>query len=142
MVQDIWKAAAMMVAAHIRTHHHDFQRGLLLIPRTQDDSVIIWIFGNDPDDGPEEIDTELELLRERIRDKALQELGCGYSADHNTWVMVLRSEDIPYQTAPGKAFHLEMLKASLDEAVQEAWQVTHAEERDAGMVLSKCQPTG
>ena len=140
MVQDIWKAAATLVAGHIRTHHCEFQRGLLLIPRTQDNTVIVWVFGNDAEGAGDLIDEELDEIRQRMQGKALSELGCGYSPDHNTWVMVLRTEDLKYETAAGKSFHLQMLKAWLDDTIQGAWHTTHTAESDAGMVLSTVHP--
>ena len=141
MAQDIWKTAAAMVAGHIQTHHYDFQRGLLLIPRAQDNTVIIWVFGNDDDDSLEAVQKEIRLIRERIPSKSLEELGSGNSADQHTWVLVLRAEQGDYQTKAGKAFHLEMLKSWLDEAVQEAWLASHPHEQGAGIMLTKCPET-
>lgn len=141
MAQDIWKAAATMIAAHIRAHHHDFQRGLLLIPRAKDDTVIVWVFGNDGDEIGEEVEQEINLIRERVPNKALEELGCGFSADRRTWVLVLRTSQCKYRTRTGKAFHLEMLKSWLDDTVQDAWRVTHRAEQGAGITLTPCLET-
>ncbi len=142
MVENIWRAAATMVAAHIRAHHYDFQRGLLLIPRSQDDKVIVWVFGNDPDPSAEASEAEMDLIRSRIQDRPLEELGAGFSQDRHTWVLVLRTDNSNYHTRAGKAFNLEMLKTWLDDVIQQAWQETHSAEEKAGISLSKYQQVG
>jgi 2-polyprenyl-6-methoxyphenol hydroxylase-like FAD-dependent oxidoreductase len=138
MAEKIWKAAALMVAAHIRTHHYDFQRGLLLIPRSQDDTVIVWVFGNDPEPDETTLDHEVERIRSRLQEKPLEELGFGLSADHHTWVLVLRTDTSGHHTKAGKAFQLEMLKSWLDDVIQQAWNDTHTAEEEAGVGLSTC----
>ena len=137
MVQDIWRAAATMVAAHIRTHHYELERGLILIPRPHDHTVIIWVFGNDTEPPREDREQEIAHLRQRIDGQEMEELGYGASQDQHTWVLVLRTDNGKYHTEVGKAFHMEMTKAWLDEVVQEAWRVTHGAEDDSPVLASK-----
>ena len=122
MATNVWKAAATMVATHIRGQHRDFHRGLLLIPRVRDNAIVIWMFGNEDRAAGEPTLHEMDILRRDTGDRNIEELGTGFSPDRCTWVMIFRTRRGRYRTKAGRSFQLDMLKTGLDQAMDGAWR--------------------
>jgi len=122
MATNVWKAAATMVATHIRAQHRDFHRGLLLMPRLRDNAVVIWMFGNEDRAAGEPTLHEMDILRRDTQDRNIEELGTGFSPDRRTWVMIFRTAGGRDRTKAGKSLQLDMLEASLDQAMDTAWR--------------------
>lgn len=86
--------------------------------------MIAWIFGNDNYAHDTQAQREVDHLRGRLKENAIEELGFSLSPDGYSWVLVLKADSRGYATSAGKAFHLEMVRQLLDEAVAGAWQVS------------------
>jgi hypothetical protein len=141
MALPIWDMAASRVATYIRDHRYRFRRGLLIIPRFQEEMVIAWVFGNCDGTCPEPWRHDVDLIRRRVQDTAVEELGFGFSEDGRTWTLILKADNRRYQTPAGKALHLELLKASLDEAVRGTWQaILEVPGENLSWRLEKYQP--
>ena len=65
---------------------------------------------------------EVDLVRQWLKNTGIEELGFGLSADSHTWALLVRADSQHYQTDVGRAFQMEMLKASLDDALRGAWR--------------------
>ncbi|HEV3258449.1 MAG TPA: hypothetical protein VG013_16350 [Gemmataceae bacterium] len=141
MVQNVWQAAANMVASHIRSHKYRFHRGLLLIPRDQEEVLIAWVFGNDDYRADDQVKHDVDRVRQRLREATVEELAFGLSGDGHTWVLVVQADNHCYQTRAAKAFHTEMVRALLDEAVEGAGPPPFiGTGDDAGAFLQNFQP--
>jgi hypothetical protein len=92
----------------------------------EEGNVIVGVFGNDNYLADFRVRREVELIRQRLRDAFAEEVGFGLSQDGYSWALLVRVDGGRYQTAVGKAFQKELLRAFLDDAVQNAWQrVSH-----------------
>jgi len=143
MVQNLWQAAANMVASHIRNHDYRFHRAVLVVPRDREEVLIAWVFGNDNYRADERVRHDIDRVRQRLGEAAVEELGFGLSGDGRTWVLVVKADSRRYHTHAAKTFHTEMVRALLDEAVQGPGPPPFAQPgRDAGAFAEKCQPAG
>jgi len=143
MVQNVWQAAADMVATHVRKNQYRFQRGLLLIPREQEETLIAWLFGNDNYRADEQVREDVDRVRRRLKEATVEELAFGLSGDGYTWVLVVKADNHSYRTPAAKEFHSEMVKALLDEAVEGAGPPPFAStHEDLGAFTENCQPAG
>jgi hypothetical protein len=113
---------ATLLATYVRTKLADVQRAALLVRCTHDGSLVAAVFGNDNFSASMSSRREVELLRQHIRDASLNELAFGISMDGHAWTLLVKADNQGFQTAVGKAFRTEMLRASLDEAVWAAWR--------------------
>lgn len=129
-----WKKFASAVATFARTKLPSVQRGALLIRCLGDGNVVAAVFGNDNYLEDRRVRRELELIRRRVADAPAEELAFGLSLDGYSWALLVRTDNSKYKTQAGKAFHTEMLKVFLDDAVQGAW-------RNACGVEATAEPT-
>ena len=72
---------------------------------------------------------EVDLLRSYLREVDFREVGIGLSRDGYSWAVLVEVEVLPFQTAVGRAFHLEMMRACLEELVERAWREAVREAR-------------
>jgi len=88
--------------------------------REEEEPVLVGIFGNDNNPGNSGR-REVELVRNRLNDSPLEELGYGESADGATWAMIIGATGNHCQTALGQRFQQELLQIFLDDMVWRAW---------------------
>ena len=120
-----WNAAASNVAGDIRQNRYPFQRGLVCIPCPEEGMVVAWMLGNDGYALKAEVKRELTIIRQRLTGSEVQELGFGLSNDGHSWALALKADNRRYQTAIGKALHLQLLKIHLNDTIlRAAWEAT------------------
>jgi len=124
-----WNNTARGVAGYMQQFRLLLERGAVSLqydlewaPADEDHPVVVGVLGNDNDCGNTG-QREVELVRNRVNDANLQELGYGESADRSTWAMLIGSEN-HCQTASGKIFQEQMMKLFLDDLVWPAWEKT------------------
>ncbi len=127
-----WNEVASNLALHARCKFFFLPRGAVPVRLMEDDvvtgrivedgTVVIGVFGNDNYLSDGRVRTEVDLVRERLRDAGAEEVGFGLSPDGFSWALLVRADGQRYQTAIGRAFQKELLKAFLDDAVEGAWQ--------------------
>src|SRR5260370_39116247 len=88
--------------------------------------VVVGVFGNDNDVGSGGR-REVELIRSRLHDAPIEELGYGESEDGATWTMLIGAEAMPCQTTMGKIFQQELLKIFLEDVVWRPWNRVNQE---------------
>jgi hypothetical protein len=119
------------LAAHVRKNLTAVERGAVPVRLIEDTTgpihfleygSVVGIFGNDNYIGEARTRHEVELTRRRLRDLGAEEAGFGLSQDGFTWALLVRCDEKRYRTETGKAFQRELLKISLDEAVDHAWR--------------------
>jgi hypothetical protein len=99
----------------------------------EDEPVVVGMFGNDNDPGNSG-SREVELVRNRLQDSPLEELGYGESSDGSTWALVIGAVQSPCLTPTGHRFQRELLQIFLDDLVWRAWntlQIQNAEGQNA-----------
>jgi hypothetical protein len=119
----IWETSATEVAEDIRQKHYPFRRGLICIPCPTEEMVIAWLLGNG-EPVCKFVEHELKLIREHMENLGLEELGFGVSADRCCWAIAAKADNRRFQTEPGKALHLQLLKIDLNHAIRTAWEAT------------------
>jgi hypothetical protein len=112
---------ANLLANHVHNRLASLRRAAILVRCTTDGNVVAAIFGNDNYVADPNARREVELLRCRLKEASLEELAFGLSLDGYAWAVLVKADDQGFQTAVGKAFRFEMLRAALDEAVWAAW---------------------
>jgi len=115
------------LALYARTRLSAVDRGTLLIKITDDGSLLAGVFGNDGYARDAKARMEANLVRNRLKDLSANELGFALSPDGHTWAVLVKADWQPYQTATGRAFQMEMLKASLDDVLEGAWRAADGE---------------
>jgi hypothetical protein len=124
---------ANILAAYARQKLNDVDRAAILVRCTRDGTMVAAVFGNDQYATNQQARQEVQLLRKRLHDVALEELGFGLSSDASSWALLVHAENASFQTAAGKAFRTEMLRAYLEDAVWAAWRTAGgADPREAG----------
>jgi hypothetical protein len=121
MTQRNWSEFTAAFALYARSKLAETQRGTMLIRCTADGSVLAGVYGNDNYRADSRSRQEATLVRQRLRDLSAAELGFALSPDGYTWAVLVRARQQPYLTEAGKHFQMEMLKSTLEEAVQGAW---------------------
>jgi hypothetical protein len=130
-----WNKAATGLASFVQKFRSLVQRGVVPLQiekeamerEIDEHAVLFGIFGTDQG-GPE----HLEVIRHHVHeDPALRELGFGVSGDGATWAMLIGAEQTHFRTAAGRACRRELLKISLEDAVQRAGRLEmHVEHTD------------
>jgi hypothetical protein len=118
---------ACMLATYARQKMSDIHRAALLVRSSTDGKMLAAIFGNDDFMTNAQSRKEVELLRRQLREASIEELAFGLSRDGQTWTLLIKAECDEFQTATGKGFRMEMLRAYLDDAVWAAWQTVSGE---------------
>jgi hypothetical protein len=127
-----WNEVATNLATHARHNFFFLPRGAVPVRLVEDDTVsgrvleegnvIIGVFGNDNYLSDSRARQEVELIRLRLKETIAQEAGFGLSPDGYSWALIVKADTQKYRTAVARAFHRELLKASLEDAVEQAWQ--------------------
>ena len=127
-----WNEVATNLATHARHNFFFLPRGAVPVRLVEDDlatgrvlqegNVIIGVFGNDNYLSDSRARQEVELIRVRLKETIAQEVGFGLSPDGYSWALIVTADTQKYGTAVGKAFHRELLKSSLEDAVEQAWR--------------------
>ncbi len=123
MEVSIWETSATEVAEDIRQNHYPFRRGLICIPCPTEEMVVAWLLGNG-EPVCKFVEYEVKLIRGRMGDLGLEELGFGVSADRCCWAIAAKADNRRFQTELGKALHLQLLKIDLNHAIRAAWEAT------------------
>jgi len=110
------------LALYARTKLSAIDRGTLLIKITEDGTLLAGVFGNDGYIRDAKARCEASLVRNRLKDLAANELGFALSPDGHTWAVLVKADWRQYQTEAGRAFQMELLKASLDDVLEGAWR--------------------
>jgi hypothetical protein len=121
------------LAAHVRKNLAFVERGAVPVRLVDETSgpmrfveqggAVVGVFGNDNYVAESRARQEVQLIRQRIREIAAEEIGFGLSQDGYTWALLVHCDDNRYQTATGKALQRELLKVALEDAVCQAWQI-------------------
>jgi hypothetical protein len=126
-----WNDTARGIAGYMQQFRSLVERGALRLqcemanaPSDGDLPVVVSVFGNDNHLAGRR---EVQLLRNRLDDSDLEELGYGESDDGSSWAMLIGSAQNPCQTKIGKMFHVEMMQMFLDDLVWRAWETIQRE---------------
>ena len=113
---------ASILATYVRQRLADVHRAALLVRSSKDGSVLAAIFGNDDYARNVTARREVELVRQHLRDAAVQEMAFGLSPDGHSWALLVKADNHGLGTKIGQQFRTEMLRAYLDDAVWAAWR--------------------
>jgi hypothetical protein len=129
-----WDKTATGLAGFVQKFRFLVQRGVVPLQiekepvdvEADEHALLFGIFGTDQG-GTEH--PEAEAVRHHLHDDpALHELGFGLSRDGATWAMLIGAEQTHFQTAAGRACQRELLKISLEDAVQRAGSLEMADQ--------------
>jgi hypothetical protein len=123
---------ASVLANYVRQKLAEVHRAAILVRCTADGDMIAAAFGNDNYASSSTARREVALLRRQLNDVSLQELAFGLSHDGQSWSLLVKADCQGFQTAAGKAFRSEMLRAALDEAVWTAWRAVSGPDAEVG----------
>lgn len=132
MIPIDWNDTARGIAAYMQQFRPLVERGALRlhcetadVPADAELPAVVSVFGNDNQVAGRRA---VQLLRNRLQDSDLEELGYGESADGSSWAMLIGSAQNPCQTKIGKMFQAEIMQVFLDDLVWRAWQEIQREE--------------
>lgn len=126
MAQKDWDEFAGELTVHVRRHWQSLHRGAVLMPCIDEAATFALVFANNEGAAPEAVHQEVDLIRQRVRDEDMEDLGFGLSDDGCTWTLVIRIQTQLCQTEVGRVLQRELLKIRLEEAVQKAWAAVNA----------------
>jgi hypothetical protein len=135
---------ATMLAMYVKKNMEAVPRGAMLVRCINDDSMVAAVFGNDNFLSNANTRREVELVRRQLTQALIQELGFGLAPDGSTWTLLVKTEAAHYQTTAGKAFHMEMFRTLLEDAVHGAWSRACGlpPDKPERLNLGQNQPTG
>lgn len=107
---------ASVLALCVRKKLANVHRGTMMVGNS-DQAVLAAVFGNDEYEENETARHEVEIIRDRLQAAGFAELGFGVSPDGQAWSLLVKAQCQPYETIAGKAFHLELLRAAVDDAI-------------------------
>src|SRR5262249_50478312 len=111
------KTFAANLATFVRLRMADVPRSALVVRCTSDGSMLGAVFGNDRYLANHLAKKEVMLIRQRLKEAGLEELGFGLSPDGQSWALLVRTEVAGLQTSTAKSFRTEMYRAYLEELV-------------------------
>jgi hypothetical protein len=113
--------------------------GAILLPRTQDGTIIAWLFDYNVAGPGQSMRRELAVLRQALQNAPVEELGFGFGPGGRAWSLVVSAGQRHLRTEVGNAFHREMLADCLSRALLEAWLASHLDcfSRAEGSLSSK-----
>ena len=121
----VWGMVAAKMAATLRRVQPVRPQGVILVHHADQDHLIVWLYDTDAAGPAEHVHCELGLLRPRLKQAGVEELGFGQSPDGRAWTLVGRADQQSLQTRAGKTFFREMLAENLSAALREAWVTTY-----------------
>jgi hypothetical protein len=132
MTQYCWSETANGLAQQVHARYGFVKRGVVplrfvdeMAGQThfvEDAPLVVGVFGNDQSLGDLNTRREVELIRERLHDLDAAEMGMGFSDNGQTWALLVGTDKDRYQTRAGRALQKELLKASLEQIVWNAWR--------------------
>jgi hypothetical protein len=122
MLLDNWDTLATGFASYVREFLPHAPRGALTIRLPRGVGHVTGVFGNDGYAADGRVKTQVAVLRRRLQEAALDELGFGLSEDGHTWALLVGPGSSQRHTLGGESLP-EALAASLDDAVWEAWLI-------------------
>ncbi len=122
MLLDNWDALATGFASYVREFLPHAPRGALTIRLPRGVGHVIGVFGNDGDAADGRAKAQVAVLRKRLQEAGLDELGFGLSEDGHTRALLVGPGPSPRHTLGGET-PAEALAAWLDDAVWEAWRI-------------------
>jgi hypothetical protein len=131
MIQNNFKMFASSLATYARKELSTNPRGSLLIRLVGEDKVIGGIYGHANYVADPRVRQEVALIRQRLKEAAVEVLQFGLSLDGLTWALLVRIDDQRYQTQSGRLLRREMLKALLDDVVQDVARTLYGAPPDA-----------
>jgi hypothetical protein len=117
----IWGTVATKMAGTLRRIQPLRPQGVILVHHADEDHLTIWLYDADVSGAEESVRCELGLLRQRLKQIGVEELGLGLSQDGQCWALVARAGLQSFQTNAGKMFCQELLVEDLSGAMREAW---------------------
>lgn len=126
MAQRNWSEFVSALALYARSKLTTVERGTLLIRCTTDGSLIAAVFGNDGYLRDNKSRREADMVRRRVKEMSVAELGFALSPDGHTWALLVAANQQPFHTDAARTFQMEMLRGMLEETVQGAWQAACA----------------
>jgi hypothetical protein len=132
-----WNEFATVLAVYARKNLSSVHRAAMMIPLSINNLTVAVVFGNDNYGADGKARWEVDLVRQWLKNTGIEELGFGLSADSHTWALLVRADSQHYQTDVGRAFQMEMLKASLDDALRGAWRTACELARNPGAQPAK-----
>jgi len=113
--------SAADLAAYVQLKRADAPRGAMLVRLVASGNAVACVFDND-NFCVERTRREVQLVRHYLRQMAFREDSIGLSHDGHSWAILVDVEMPALKTEIGRAFHIEMVRSSLEELVQRAWQ--------------------
>jgi hypothetical protein len=129
--------SAGVLARFARENLFGIQRAAFRIRYSNDETVAVAVFGNDNYSSDEKVREEVGQIRQQLKDASIDEIGFGLSPDGITWALLLKVNNDRYQTAAGRAFQVEMVKAFLDEVISGACRAAGELSPDSAVWLLK-----
>ena len=138
------KMFATMLAMYVKKNMESTHRGAMLIRCVNDGDIIAAVFGNDNYVSDANTRREVELVRGRLTQALVAELGFGLTPDGSTWTLLVKADNGRFETAAGKAFHMEMFRLFLEDTVQGAWRSACGVPLEDGgrLPIGESQPAG
>lgn len=121
----IWGTVAAKMATTLRRVQPIRPQGVILVHHADQDHLIIWLYDVDAAGPAEHLSCELDLLRPRLKQAGVEELGFGQSPDGRAWTLIGRADQQAFHTKAGKTFFREMLAENLSAILREAWVTAH-----------------
>ena len=101
---------------------HNPPRGAFPVCMTSTGNTIICVFGNDGISDNPIAQCEFKLLEQYLAHAGLSKVAAGLSRDLHSWALLVEVEVPAFNTTVGRAFHIEMVRACLEELVERAWR--------------------
>jgi hypothetical protein len=111
----------VQIATYVRHRFPTQERGALLVKGAADGDLVVGVFGNDRYLFDKRAVREVELVREWLTAAGARELGFGVSPDGHSWAMLVQIDNRRYRTPAGRVFYAELVRAEVEEEVEQAW---------------------
>jgi len=113
---------AVQAANYLHEKHFELHRGAVLW-----EPGVVAIFGNDGYLQEERTRNEVDIVRKKLQDARLKEVGFGIDSVEGgyTWALLFEVRGEEYQTKVGRKFHRVMLINWSFDLVWDAWSVAY-----------------
>lgn len=116
-----WKILAAVLATHLQDRLLPGASGAALVGCAGEGQVVAAVFGNERYATTTPSADMAELVRQRLGRIGIEVLSDSLSRDGSTWALIVQIEDGRFKTLAGRAFHIEMMRSNLEEAVYDSW---------------------